>query len=68
MSKNTEKKRTSFWEGLLIAAGISLVVIAVGLGIFWAFISAFENSRPQTTIANYMEQLTVQQLLQQVKA
>ena len=64
MSKNTEKKRTSFWEGLLIAAGISLVVIAVGLGIFWAFISAFENSRPQTTIANYMEQLTVQQLIQ----
>ena len=64
MSKNTEKKPTSYWEGLLIFSGIFLVVIAIGLGVFWAFISAFETSRPQSAIARYMEGMTPQQLVQ----
>ncbi len=64
MSKNGEKKRISFWEGLLIGSGIFLLVVAIGLGVFWNFIAAFETSRPQSAIAAYMEELTVQQLLQ----
>ena len=50
MSKNTEKKPTSYWEGLLIFSGAFLVVIAIGLGVFWAFISAFETPVPKAPL------------------
>ena len=62
MTKNAEKKRTSFWRGLLLFCGIFLALVAAGLCVLWAYLSAYETSRPQTAIARYMETITGREL------
>lgn len=63
MNKQEGKKRISYWKGLAIASGAFLILVGIGLVIFWNFIDAFEFSRPQRTIADYMESMTVEQLV-----
>lgn len=55
--KNNVKKR-GFVKGMLIYAAVFLVILAVGLGVFWKYIAAYEASRPYNTIEAYMAQLT----------
>ena len=63
MNKQVSKKGVSFWKVLAIASGSFLILVGIGLVIFWNFIDAFEFSRPQRTIADYMESMTVEQLV-----
>jgi len=51
-------KPGKFWKILFCCAGGFLALVAIGLVIFWNFIGAFEVSRPQTTIATYMQDMT----------
>lgn len=61
---DTKKKRSRFWLGLLIFAGCFLAITAAGLAVFWDFIASYEVSRPQSTIALYMETLTPEKIAQ----
>ena len=50
--------RNRFVKGMVIYAAIFLAVVAIGLGIFWAFIDAYENSRPLNTVKAYVASIT----------
>lgn len=64
-AKSSQKKKlTGFWRWLLIGCGSFLALVLVGLVIFWNFIAAFEQSRPQSAIARYMEGLTPEKICQ----
>lgn len=56
MSK--QKKKLTFWQGYWIAAGALVVVAAVALGVFWAFMDAYERSRPQFAVDGYLAAVT----------
>lgn len=63
MAKKQKKKR--FWPfllGMLIYALIFLGATAWGLGEFWDYIEAYELSRPETAINDYMGQVDVDYL------
>lgn len=50
------KRKSRFWKGLGIYTLVMLVVIAVGLALFWKFIAAYEGSRTEGVMDTYMEQ------------
>lgn len=52
------KKRSLFPLALLLYAVIFLGVTAFGLRSFWNYIDAYERSRPQVTVDEYVRQLT----------
>lgn len=58
--RNTQnKKRLSrFAKGMMIYAGVFLVIVAIGLAFFWDYMQAYENSRPKVAIDAYMQSLT----------
>lgn len=49
------KKKRSFGKGLLIYVIVMLVIIAVGLGLFWRYIYAYEQARPEGAVENYIQ-------------
>ena len=51
------KRKSGFFRGLRIYMIIALAVIAVGLGVFYAFMSAFEYTRPENRIKDYFSSL-----------
>lgn len=51
------KRKSGFFRGLRIYIIIALAVIAVGLGVFYAFMSAFEYTRPENRIKDYFSSL-----------
>ena len=51
------RKRSGFFRGLRIYIIIALAVIAVGLGVFYAFMSAFEYTRAENRIKDYFSSL-----------
>lgn len=51
-----------FFIGLLIYSIVFVALAAVGLSVFWDFIEAYEISRPKSTIAPYVQQLTKEQI------
>ena len=58
-----KKKRPSkLWLGMAIYAVVFLVLMAIGLSIFWNYIEAYEYSRAQTTMDAYMAQLSIDTL------
>ena len=59
MDKNKKIFSGKFTAGILIYAGVFALVAAIGLGIFWKFIEAYEISRPKNTLKAYIAQLTV---------
>ena len=57
MSK-TKRVKHPLLLGMVIYAVIFLATAAVGLRVFWDFIGAFEASRPENVIDEYIGQLT----------
>ena len=51
------KRKSGFFRGLRIYIIIALAVIAVGLGVFYAFMAAFEYTRPENRIKDYFSSL-----------
>lgn len=51
-----------FLIGLIIYIVLFFLIAGVGLAVLWDFLGAYENSRPQTALDNYMEHLTVDHL------
>ena len=47
---------------MLIYAGVFLLIAAIGIVWFWNYISAYEASRPKTTMTAYVEQLDLDRL------
>lgn len=62
MAKKAKIFSRKFVGGLVIYAVVFLVVAGIGLGVFWKFIDAYEQSRPKNTLKAYMDQLTVDQM------
>lgn len=60
MSKT--KKMSSFRKGLLIYVGIFVLVALIALSVLYAFLHAYEQSRPDTTVLNYIDNLRKQGL------
>ncbi len=60
----TMQKKSRFWLILGIFSLAFLVLVAVGLAIFWDFIAAYENSRPQNAVEGYMQGVTAQSISQ----
>lgn len=52
---NTVKKTSGFWKGLLIYVIVMVVLILVGLAVFWCYIAAYEHSRPEGMVEDYLE-------------
>ena len=50
--------RKRFLLGMVIYAVIFLVIVGVGLGVFWNFIDAYEHSRPLNAVKAYVASLT----------
>lgn len=63
MGKRVAKNSNRFWIGAGIYAAVALVVIGIGLFLFWSFLTAYEASRPRNTVDSYMETLTPQHIL-----
>ena len=59
MAKKVKIFSRKFVTGLLVYVVLFLIVLAVGLGIFWKFIASYEASRPKNTLKAYVSQLTV---------
>lgn len=57
MSKLTGQKPSKLLKGMLIYAAVFLAITAAGLFWFWNFINAYEISRPQTVVNDYLKQL-----------
>jgi len=55
-----KRRKFNFWIFMLIYGAALLVIAAVGLGIFWDYIDAYEASRTKGTIENYVAELTPQ--------
>lgn len=47
-----------FVTGMVIYALVFLLIVSVGLWVFWDFIDAYEQSRPVNVIKAYVEQVT----------
>ena len=63
MAKKLKKKGFKrFFLGLGIYAVVFLALAFFGLSAFWDFIEAYEISRPKNTIAQHVEQLTLEQI------
>lgn len=63
MSKKTGKRKPmTFWKILLIFAEVFLIATCIGLMMFWDFIEAYEASRPQNAIAQFMEEMTPERI------
>jgi len=62
MAKKVKIFSRKFVTGLLVYVVLFLIVLAVGLGIFWKFIASYEASRPKNTLKAYVSQLTVDQM------
>ena len=65
MGKYAEKtpgKRRGFLTFMIVYAAVILGAAAVGLGQFWKYMEAYENSRINSTLDAYIEQLTVQHI------
>lgn len=58
----TKKKMSPFVRGMMIYAVIFLVVIAVGLTVFWQYIDAYEQSRPGNITSGYVQSLTPERI------
>ena len=61
MSK-TKRVKHPLLLGMVIYAVIFLAAAAVGLRVFWDFIGAFEASRPENVIDEYIGQLTAEDI------
>lgn len=70
MSKNTERtprqklrrSRIIFAVCMVVYAAVALFGIYQGLGWFWDFIDAYEQSRPLNTVEAYIDQLTAEHI------
>lgn len=60
--KSQKAKTGRFYLGMLIYAVVFLVIAAIGLGVFWKFIEAYELSRAKNTLDQYIAQLTVEDM------
>ena len=56
------RKMSRFVKGLVIYAVVFLSITAVGLGVLWKYIEAYEISRPRTAVASFVEELTEEQI------
>ena len=63
--KKKKKKKSFFWLGMLLYAVIFLACAFFGLKFLWGFMEAYEASRPNNTVAAYMEQLTNEYVVKQ---
>lgn len=55
MSKR--KKMSSFRKGLLIYIGIFVLIAVIALSVLYGFLHAYEQSRPDTAVLNYISAL-----------
>lgn len=60
MDQNQKAKSSTkrFVLGMIIYAAVFLLLLGVGLGVFWNYMEAYENSRPKHAINAYMDSLT----------
>ena len=63
MGKRVSESSNRFWTGVGIYVAVALVLIGIGLALFWNFLGAYEASRPRNTVADYLETLTPQHIL-----
>lgn len=64
MPVRKEKKSRNFFRGILIYAGIGLLLIGGGLVFFWNYMAAYEHSRPMTVAAAYLQQHPLEMILE----
>ncbi|MDY4105836.1 MAG: hypothetical protein SOY37_09680 [Oscillospiraceae bacterium] len=50
------KQKNRFWKGLLIYILVMLVIIFTGLFVFWKFIAAYEQSRPEGVMDAWVQE------------
>lgn len=63
MAKAVKKKSFGwFLLGMFLYAVVFLGLVAWGLSHFWDYIAAYEQSRPETTMNSYMEQVDYEYL------
>lgn len=55
-----ERKKLNFWRFMLLYAAIFMGIAILGLGIFWGYMDAYEDSRTKSTLEAYIEGLTPQ--------
>lgn len=58
------KTRSRFWMGLLSYCLVLLVLVGAALFVLNRFLTAYEDSRPEHTVARYVEGLTPQDVIQ----
>ena len=68
MPVHKEKKSRSFAKGMLIYAGIGLLLIGGGLAFFWNYMAAFEHSRPMTVASAYLQEHPLETVLETEEA
>ena len=61
MARN--KKKGSILLGMVLYALIFLAITAGGLRVLWDYMDSYETSRPKNTIDQYVQQLTVGQMM-----
>ena len=59
---DTEQKRTRFWRILAICALSFVILAGFGLLLLWDYMAAYEASRPQNAIEQYMAGVTAQSI------
>lgn len=62
MKNKTKIFSGKFIAGLLIYALLFLILAGAGLSVFWKYIEAYELSRPKNTVAEFVDQLTEEQM------
>lgn len=62
MSDIGPRQSTRFWRVLAICALSFVILAAVGLILFWDYMAAYEASRPQNAIDQYMAGVTAQSI------
>ncbi len=55
--KKKEKQLPLFWRVFIISVSCALVLIIAGASLFALYMSQYENSRPDTLISNYIDNL-----------
>lgn len=57
-----EKKRAKsyFGRGLAVYAAVFVLIAGLGLTVLWDFLKAYEQSRPQTALDEFVQQLTAE--------
>lgn len=59
MADKTQKRRfCGFWLGMGIYVCVLLTAVLIGLACLWNYLTAYEASRPQTAVNDYMQSLT----------